>query len=873
MPRPSASPSPSGRAAARLASDHPLPGPSLPRHSLSGQPLPRRPLSRQPLAFSIALAILLPGSVAIATPALAQVPTAPGSGSGTAAGTDAAASPRQTFDLPAASLESLLNRVAGEAGVDLSVDSRLLEGRRADGLSGSYTVEEAFAALLRGQGLRALRQRSGGFVIEAIPRAAGPSDPVAGGLVRTGPAGGTGGATLATVEVRSRPWSETATGPVRGYAATRSSTATRTDTPLRETPQSVTVVTADQIRDTGSLSLNNVLNYAAGVNTAPYATSTRLDGAIGRANNDLETFLDGLDSELGYWARSVRSEPYALERVEVLRGPASMQFGQSSLAGIVNGVSKDPLPETRREIGLLAGSHRLRQLQTDLTGPLTEDGRLAYRLIALIRESDTQIDMTPDNRVFFAPSLTWKPTASTDWTFRLRYQKDRAGADSGAMPWSGTVLPNPNGRFSTRMFAGEPHADYFNTDSTSAGWSLEHRFNAAWKVRQTLRYTRSHQRYGAIDLRPSDDPAISPYLDDAQRLLDRDGYFWNIRSRTFATDQHLQGTFTTGPVQHRLLAGFDVLRYRYGQHSASDSSDEPGSLLRAMDGFAPVYDFDYRPPAYTSYSDTRTTQTGVYLQDQLRWGAWGLIGGIRHDRVETRVSHPQEGETSTEKDRATTRRVGLLRDLGPAWTTYLSYSEGFEPQGSGPTGQPLAPLRGKQWELGLRYVPPGGRFRGHVALYDLQQTNRLVRISPVDFTQTGEVKSRGVELELVGDVTRTLAINASYNYSHLESEELGGMPKHRAAIWGAQRVELDGIGTLVGGAGVRYNAAYRDRVAPITPSYTLFDLMLSLERAKWRWALNINNLTDKPYLGTCESWGICTYGARRNVIASASYRF
>ena len=826
---------------------------------------------RQPLATAIALGLLMGNGGVTATAqtlAQAQAQADP-------------ASARTSYSLPGGPLETLLNQVASAAGVELSVDARLLEGRRAAGLAGNYTVQEAFDTLLQGQGLLAVRQPSGGFIVERRPGATALPDPAGhAGSGTPGATGPAGAATLPPVEVRGDRLRETATGPVRGYAATRSGTATRTDTPLRETPQSLTVVTADQIRDTGSLSLNNVLNYAAGVNTAPYTTSTRLDGAYGRANSDLETFLDGLDSEIGYWARSVRSEPYALERIEVLRGPASMQFGQSSLAGIINGVSKDPLPETQREIGLLVGSHRLRQLQTDLTGPLTDDGRLAYRLIALARDSDTQIDRTPDDRIFIAPSLTWKPTAQTDWTVRLRYQKDRAGGDSGAMPWSGTVLPNPNGRFSTRLNPADPHADYFNTDSTSAGWSLEHRFNPDWKVRQTLRYTRSHQRYGAVDLRPSDDPAVSPYLDDAQRLLDRDGYFYNVSSRIFAADQNLQGRFDTGPVQHRVLAGLDLLRYRFGQYRASDSSDEPGSLMRPFDPFSPVYDDSYRPPAYSSFSRTRTTQMGLYLQDQLRWGPWGLIGGLRHDRVETRIENPLAGEVSTDKDRATTKRLGLLYDLTTNWTTYLSYGEAFEPQGSSPSGRPLAPLRGKQWELGLRFVPPGERFRGHVALYDLTQHNRVVQISSVDYTQTGKVRSRGLEVELVGEVTPSLSINASYNYSRiLDEDELGGMPKHRAAIWGTKRFgpgslgTASNFGTLVAGAGVRHNAAYQDRVAPITPSYTLFDLMLSLERNDWRLALNVNNVADKVYFGTCEFWGICTYGGRRNVIASATYRF
>jgi iron complex outermembrane receptor protein len=825
-------------------------------------------LAKRPIARTLSVAICCLASVAM-TPGAAQA-QAPAE----------TQSPEvlQSYSIPPGALAPALRSLASSANLLLTFTDDQTGGKSTAGVSGRHTPRSALAALLTGTGLRAVQLDRGGFVLRADPAAppaadaAGTSDGTSAGTSAGSRAASTGDAVLPVVTVRGTAVPETATGPISGYAAQRSATATKTDTPLSETPQSVSVVGSQQIRETGSLSLNSVLNYTAGVNSAPYTTSTRLDGGVGRSGAELETYLDGLDTEIGYWARSVRMEPYSLERVEVLRGPASTQVGQSSTGGIVNAVSKDPQAEALREVGVQVGSFGLRQLQTDLTGPLSADGRWLYRLVAVGRESDTQVDMTPDDRRFIAPSLTWKPTSSTDWTFRLRHQRDRAGADSGAFPWVGTVLPNPNGRIPVRLFPAEPNADFFNADSTSAGWTFEHRFNDRWKVRQNIRTTRTHVHYGAIDLRPSDDPEVSPYLDDAQRVLDRDAYYWDIRSRTFAADQNVQGSFQTGPIQHRVLAGVDLLRYTYRQLSAYDSSDAPGSLLRPLDVYAPSYDYSYVPPAYDGYSRTRISQTGVYLQDQLRMQQWTVVAGIRHDRARSAQLGEVDWNTPVQNDRATTKRLGLLHSLAGGWVPYLSYAESFQPQGATAAGQALAPLRGKQFEAGLRYAPEGGRYRAHAAVYDLREVNRVVQLSGLDFTQTGKVRSRGFELELVGRLTRALSVNASYNYTDADAE-LSGTPRHRAAIWGVQRFQLAGQHGFSAGAGVRYNAAYKDHVAPVTPSFTLFDAMLAWETTQWRLALNVSNLADKEYFGTCESWGICTYGGRRTAVVSATYRF
>ncbi|MPT38669.1 MAG: TonB-dependent siderophore receptor, partial [Achromobacter sp.] len=233
---------------------------------------------------------------------------------------------------------------------------------------------------------------------------------------------------------------ETATGPVDGYVATRSATGTKTDTPLSETPQAITVIPRGQIVDQGSLNVQDAMNYAAGVRPNAYGVDNRGDYVRIRGVEPAQ-YLDGLRQFFNY--NNPRTEIYGMERVEVLRGPSSMLYGQGSTGGIVNLVSKRPQAEAQREIGVVLGNHDRREIQADLTGPASEDGQWLYRVVAVGRDSDTQVQHAPDDRLMLAPSLTWQPSAATSLTFQATWQKDRAGTTQSFLPWSGSVQENP----------------------------------------------------------------------------------------------------------------------------------------------------------------------------------------------------------------------------------------------------------------------------------------------------------------------------------------------------------------------------------------------------------------------------------------------
>lgn len=667
------------------------------------------------------------------------------------------------------------------------------------------------------------------------------------------------GGALPEVRVDANAEVETATTPVIGYRAKNAVTATKTDTPLAETPQAVTVITRDQIVDQGATNLQDALTYAAGVRSDAYGLDARTDSIRVRGAYP-DVFLDGLRQAYGYYTSTTRTEPYMLERLEVLRGPSGMLFGSGTAAGIVNMVSKRPLQETQREVGVQLGSWNRRQLQADLTGPLSADGQWSYRLIAVAREADTQVDFVPDDRRLIAPSLTWRPSATTSLTLQGLYQKDKSGTTSQFFPWEGTILPNPNGRLPTSRFIGEP-GDYYDSERKTFGWLFEHKFNDTFTFRQNFRHARNENdnsyHYGDFFSIPGGwglDPIFKRRLG---RVLDS----YLTRNRIDTLDNHLESHFETGAFKHTLLAGADYSRQRENVWGASTYSD--------IDAYAPLYGFRQEPER-VALPRTRQRATGVYLQDQIKLGNWNFIAGLRHDRVVSGTEGSEDARAS-----ATTKRLGVLYAFPSGWSPYVSYAESFTPQ-SPRMGNVFTPLRGEQWEVGVKYEPAGRSLAFSAAAYDLREKNQISQPLPNVYQQLGQTKTRGVELEARGSITPNLDVTAHYNYTDLD-EQLEGLPRHQAAVWAKYRFAIAGVPGFSAGAGVRHMGAFRDvsfgGYGPRIPSVTLLDLVLAYETASWRYALNINNATDKEYFSTCLSRGDCWWGTRRNIVASATYRF
>ena len=667
-------------------------------------------------------------------------------------------------------------------------------------------------------------------------------------------------------EVRVDAGAETATTPVIGYRAKNAVTATKTDTPLAETPQSVTVVTRDQMVDQGATNLQDALTYAAGVRSDAYGIDSRSDSFLVRGS-DATIYLDGLQTySSGWYTSTARPDPYTLERLEVLRGPAGMLFGAGNAGGVVNMVSKRPQQETYREVGVQLGSFGRKQVQADLTGALTADGDWSYRLIALHRKSDTQVDYVPDDRSLVMPSLTWRPSAATSLTLQALWQKDKTGSTSQFFPWKGTILPNINGPLPSSRFIGEP-GDGYDTERKTFGWLFEHKFDDRWTFRQNFRASRtfndSHYHYADSFSEPGG-WSLDPL---GQRLLGR----YNGKSLAWTSmtgiDNHVEGHFDTGSVRHTLLVGAEYSRQR------QDKTE--GSAYSAIDAYAPVYGIGY-VPVTELMRKPRTTQrnAGIYVQDQMKWNNWIFVAGLRHDR-----STAGTAGSASETTSATSRRFGAMYMLPSGWSPYLSYTESFTPQGGTDlNGRLFKPLRGEQVEAGVKYQPQGSPTSFTASAFSLKEKNRIVSDStnPNYGRQVDATKNKGVELELKTTLARDFDLIANYTYIDVD-HKLIDTPRNQVSVWGKYRFSIAGVPGFSAGAGVRYMSGFRDvegtGAGPYVPSVALLDLMLAYESAKWRYALNINNATDKTYFSTCLARGDCWYGARRNIVASATYRF
>lgn len=663
--------------------------------------------------------------------------------------------------------------------------------------------------------------------------------------------------TFPTVQVSGAR--ENAISPVQGYLATRSTAATKTDTPLSETPQAVTVVPRDQITEQGSLNVQDAMNYAAGVRPNAYGVDNRADYVRVRGVEPVQ-YLDGLRQFFNY--NNPRTEIFALERIEVLRGPASVLYGQGSTGGIVNLVSKRPQTENQGEFGVVLGNHNRKELQADMTGALTEDGQWLYRVTAVGRDSDTQMQYVQDNRLMLAPSLTWQPSAATTLTLQAYWQQDKTGTTQSFLPWSGTVNSNPNGRIPTRRFVSEPGFDAYDTQQFSAGWLFEHQFNDHWKVRQNFRNTVSRVDYQTLYPDSYSNPD-NPFINTGQSELNRYFYVNKPRMRILLADQNLEGTLRWGQTEHTVLFGMDYSRYRETSQTASGTG-APLNVFQPEYGNIPDYALSDSPKA-------RQQQLGFYAQDQMRFMQnWIMVAGIRYDRGENELDG-----SAKEKDNAATKRLALMYAADNGWSPYLSYSESFTPvAGTDFYGNRWIPMRGKQLEAGVKYLPQNENLMITAAVYDLREKNRQANDpdNPLNRVQNGDTTTRGLELEARGRVGKQVDLIANYTYTDIDPK-LEGLPRHIASLWGKYRYGAGALQGLAAGAGVRYLSAFKDGAAPTTPSVTLFDAALSYETGPWRYALNINNLADKTYTVVCLGRGDCFYGARRSVVLSAAYRY
>ncbi len=651
-----------------------------------------------------------------------------------------------------------------------------------------------------------------------------------------------------------------------------SDTATKTATPLKEVPQSISVVTDRQMRDRGIHGVEEAVWFTAGAQGGAYGSDSRSDWLLVRGFTPAR-YLDGLALPEGSGTGITRIEPYGLQQIEVLKGPASVNYGAMPPGGLVNYVSKRPTEDALREVEVQVGSDDMKQVAVDFGGRLNESGTLLYRLTALGRNSDTPVDFIHDDRYYVAPAITWKPDDANELTVLARWQKADTKAGAGFLPAEGTLLPNPNGRISPNLYTGEPNANDYVKTMKSLGYEFRHDFGGGVEFQQSARLMDS-------EVEPSVSVGAFGLLAD-QRTLFR--YLWSTREdeKTFGLDNNLQWRFATGRAEHTLLAGLDYRRSRYGYDSnfvfAATGLDVFDPVYGSMPDLAP--DFD---PATTASTRQTQSQLGLYVQDQIKLDRWVFTVGGRQDWVGT------DSNGRHQSDDKFSARVGVNYLFDNGLAPYVGWSQSFQATvGTDFSGNAFVPTTGEQIEAGLKYQPASGNVLATLALYEVTQENTLT-VDP-DHTlfsiQQGETKVRGVELEGRWNIGRGLSVYGAYAYIDSEvtksndpatlGKEIALQPRHAASAGADYTITGGALAGLGFGAGVRYTGDHFGdaRNEWETPSYTLFDAAVHYDVSNWRLQLNVQNAGDKEYISACNAIYWCYYGYERTVTATARYQW
>ncbi|MFL9710489.1 TonB-dependent siderophore receptor [Methylobacillus sp. Pita1] len=691
------------------------------------------------------------------------------------------------------------------------------------------------------------------------------------------------------------------------YVAKKTKSSTKTDTPVVETPQSISIVDRKELDDRNAQTLNEAVAYTAGVRSEVGGMDSRADsysirGIKGGMEADAgisNLFQDGLKVPAGGMWNRASFDNFGLERIEVLKGPSAAVYGQITPGGMINLVSKRPTANQVNEVRLQGGSFDQYKAAFDIGGSLADDQSVLFRLVGSFNDGGSQIKHNDLQRTYFAPSLLWQISDKTSLTLLAQYQRDKGGATFQFLPYYGTVAFNSaiGGRLDRDTFYGDKDWNTYDREQSTVGWEFDHRFNDTWQFRQNLRYTSIENTYKSV---------IGGRNDGSNGLLQRRSTLGEGKSDGVAVDNQLQADFATGELQHTVLLGLDAQRFSW-KNERSNGTATDISLLN---------------PRYTSAGDYAMTlgwsqdvdqkQTGAYIQEQAALGNWRFSLGGRYDYFDNTMFNAVNGRRFAYNDHAFTWRTGAVYQFDNGIAPFVSYSTSFDPGMLGVAmlnDADVKPVKGKQYEAGVKYQPPGSNSLITASVYELTQDNRVVTAGVPNtivcpdatgntcYTQV-DARIRGFELEGKAAVTDNLSLLGSYTYMDSEitsnnslTESKGAaipqVAKHMSSLWANYVFTtgyLDGLSVglgarYVGGSyGVARAAGPADNLYLHTDAYTTYDAALrynlkSLGYAGAEFAINASNLTDRLYVTTCTGSTACYYGSGRVVNATLKYNW
>jgi iron complex outermembrane receptor protein len=668
---------------------------------------------------------------------------------------------------------------------------------------------------------------------------------------------------------------EDSRGPIDGYVAKRTLTATKTDTPIIEAPQSISVVGRQQLDAQKATSVSEALQYVPGVFGSPFGPDPRFDFFLirGFTTSDTGLYRDGLQL-LSQGFGSYKVDQFGLERIDILRGPAAVLFGQGSPGGVVNLVSKKPTLDAFGYAEAGGGSFGQKYFNVDVGGPADPEGRLFYRLTATGRNGGTQVEGVPDNAGYIAPAFTWKPDGATTFTVLTSFQHDETGRINAFLPYEGTVRRQALGlRIPYFQNTQDTIQNRFRRTQAMAGYEFEHVFDDTWTVRQNARFafaqTYDNSLGGGIG-----------YADALQTQLSRYRFQATSTQRLFAVDTQAVARFDDGLFRHTFLMGVDYKYFTLNDNQGVGFGVAPFNIL------APNYATPAPGVAPYLVNFDVFQQTGIYVQDQIKLTPeLTLVLSGRGDFTTNDVTSKLSNKQTNQSANAATERFALIYNTDFGLAPYISYATSFNPQiGTNILGQPFKPTTGDQYEGGIKFQPAGTDILFTAAAFDLALANALSTdpTNVLNQVQLGLVRSRGLEASVVANITPAFNVTASattYKIENVRGDNAGrtpvGVPETFLSVFGDYTIPTGEWAGFGGGGGVRYvgsSFANLDNTLKV-PERVLFDTLVHYTRGNWRLAVNAANIFDKRFVSSCTSVNACFYGEARRVTASLSYKW
>lgn len=770
------------------------------------------------------------------------------------------------FNIPAQSLASALLTLGKQADLQVLYSADDVQGLRSQAVVGRFSTDKALARMLAGTNLSFSLQNN-----TAILQKRSASDSLE----------------LSTINISGQS-TESAYGPVDGYVATRSATGTKTDTPILEIPQAINVVTADQIETQGARNLTQALRYTPGLGVNGFTDRNAIaDEITSRGFAPTPLYLDGAYLPYaGSLGGAPQIDPYTLERVEVLKGPSSVLYGQNQPGGVVNMVSKRPTSEQRSQVKFGLGSYHRVNGAFDTSGPIDEEKQFSYRLVGLAKKGNEQVAHTNNERLLLAPSLTWAPSEDTSLTLLAQIQRDDGLFDYQALPMVGSLVRGPNGQKIDRdFFSGDSKYNDYKRDQYILGYDFTQSLTDDLKFRSTARYIDVRDRYKGFYLRSfaTDTNGDTDYTRANRVKLD-----WQQHNTAYTLDNNLEFKFNTGALEHTTLAGIDYRHFnrKYDGYNAYNvlPVDLYGKNNYNTSSLTPVLDTKW---------DNTIRQIGLYAQDQIKLDSWILTIGGRKDWAEVENKDLLADTITEQRDHKFTGRVGLtyVTDFGLA--PYVSYSESFLPTvgTAAPErgGKAFEPTEGEQYEVGVKYQPYEKTLIT-AAVFQIEQKNVLT--GDVEYpqyqSQQGEVRSRGIELEVKSSIENIDVLAAATYIDSFYTKETYGNEDNRseaqapvsATAWVDYHFVQAPLAGLTWGVGARYTGRKPGDAANSfhTPSYVVYDTTLSYDLGKLssdmrglQASLNVQNLFDREYVSDCNYSFGCYYGQERVASVEVSY--